>query len=69
MRVLAAQLVGIHSIPAIVRDLTDSQMLKLGLIENLKRKDFNIVEGQRLQNDARYLAFNSGTGSCRARPD
>jgi ParB family chromosome partitioning protein len=43
-RVLAARLVGILEVPAIVRDLSDQQMAKLNLVENLRRKDLNIVE-------------------------
>lgn len=47
MRVLAARLVRIPNIPAIVRDLTDKQMAKYNLVENLRRKDLNIVEKAR----------------------
>jgi len=47
MRVLAAREVGISSIPAIVKDLTDEQMARLCLVENLKRKDLNILEKAR----------------------
>jgi ParB family chromosome partitioning protein len=54
MRVLAARLAGIKSIPAIVRELSDEQMARLELVENLKRKDLTVVErarGYKLMQD------------------
>lgn len=38
---------GQHSIPAIVRDVSDEQAMALGLIENLQREDLNPLEEAR----------------------
>ena len=46
-RVLAARQVGISGVPAMVRDLSDKQMAKYNLVENLRRKDLNVVEKAR----------------------
>jgi len=43
-RVRAAQLAGLKEIPAIIRDLTEADLLEIGLIENLQRKDLNPIE-------------------------
>jgi len=40
----AAQKADLMSIPAIIRDATDQDMLKLALIENLQRQDLNPIE-------------------------
>src|SRR5687768_3286925 len=41
----AAQLAGLHEIPAIVRDdLSDSEALVVGLIENLQRESLTPIE-------------------------
>nr|PZN87805.1 MAG: chromosome partitioning protein ParB [Pseudomonadota bacterium] len=40
----AAQRVGLHSVPCIVRDLTDQEVLELGIIENVQRADLNPIE-------------------------
>lgn len=40
----AAQRVGLHSIPCIVRDLSDQEVLELGIIENVQRADLNAIE-------------------------
>lgn len=40
----AAQLVGLATIPAIVRDLTDEQSAEWGLVENVQREDLNPIE-------------------------
>ena len=44
MRVLACRNARIRSIPAIIRDLTDFEMARLGLAENLVRKNPNVIE-------------------------
>lgn len=40
----AAQRVGLHTIPCIVRDLSDQEVLELGIIENVQRADLNAIE-------------------------
>ena len=40
----AAQLVGIKSVPAIVRDLNNDETAKIALIENLQREDLNALD-------------------------
>ncbi len=43
-RFKAAQFAGFAEVPAIIRDLTDQELLEIGLIENLHRKDLNPME-------------------------
>lgn len=43
-RLRAAELAGVETIPAIVRDLTDQQIAEWALIENLQRQDLNAIE-------------------------
>ena len=43
-RVRAAILADLRVIPAICREVSDSDMLKLGLIENIQREDLNPIE-------------------------
>lgn len=43
-RYQAAQRAGLRTIPAVVRDVTDQEMLQLALIENLQRSDLNPLE-------------------------
>ncbi len=40
----AAQIVKLHEVPVIIRDLDDSTALGVALIENLQRSDLNIIE-------------------------
>src|SRR3954452_2918533 len=40
----AAQRAGLHSIPAIVRDVDESATAELALIENIQREDLNAIE-------------------------
>lgn len=35
---------GLESVPAVVRDMTDQQMMELAILENLQREDLNPVE-------------------------
>lgn len=46
-RFRAAELAGLKEIPAIIRDLTEAELLEIGLIENLQRKDLNPMEEAR----------------------
>lgn len=43
-RVRATVLAGLTRVPAICRDVSDDDMLKLGLIENIQRDDLNPIE-------------------------
>lgn len=40
----AAQRAQLHSVPAIVRDLDDTEVLELAIIENIQRADLNAIE-------------------------
>lgn len=40
----AAQLAGIHALPAVIRELEDREVLELGIIENIQRVDLDPVE-------------------------
>lgn len=40
----AAQKAGLHSVPVIVRDLDDREVLELAIIENVQRADLNAIE-------------------------
>jgi ParB family chromosome partitioning protein len=52
-RLRATKKAGIHTIPAIVRDVTDDNSLKYALLENLQREDLNPVEEARGLNSLR----------------
>ena len=43
-RYRAAQMAGFKEIPAIIRDLSDDDMIKQAIIENLQREDLNPIE-------------------------
>ena len=43
-RLRAAEMVGLESVPVIVRDASDDEMLTLALIENVQREDLNPIE-------------------------
>lgn len=43
-RFRAVKLIGYESIPAIVRDVSESEVLELALIENIQREDLNPIE-------------------------
>ncbi|WP_102106614.1 ParB/RepB/Spo0J family partition protein [Oceaniglobus roseus] len=40
----AAQLAQVHEVPAVVRDLDDTEVLEVAIIENIQRSDLNPVE-------------------------
>lgn len=40
----AAQIAGLISVPALVREIADEQALGIGLIENIQREDLNAIE-------------------------
>ena len=43
-RLKAARAAGLKEIPAIIRELSDQELLEIGLIENLQRRDLNPIE-------------------------
>lgn len=43
----AAQKAGLHTLPVIVRSLSDQQVLELAIIENVQRSDLNAIEEAR----------------------
>jgi ParB family chromosome partitioning protein len=43
-RYRASKIAGLQTIPAIIRSLTDQNKLELSLIENLQRRDLNVIE-------------------------
>ncbi len=43
-RLKAARIAGLNEVPAVIRDLSDQELLEIGLIENLLRKDLNPIE-------------------------
>jgi len=43
----AAQLAGLHTIPAVVRDIPDEAAVAVALIENIQREDLNPIEEAR----------------------
>ncbi len=43
-RVKACKMIGLDTIPAIVRDFTDQQMMEIALLENLQRENLNAIE-------------------------
>ena len=40
----AAQKAGLHTIPVIIREVTDRELLELAIIENVQRQDLNAIE-------------------------
>lgn len=54
----AAQLAGLGKVPAIVKDLSDSETLEIALIENLQRENLSAIEEaeglNRLMNEYEY---------------
>lgn len=40
----ASQIAGLKHIPAVIRDYTDAEMMEIALIENLQRRNLNMIE-------------------------
>ncbi len=40
----AAQMAGLHRMPVVVRELTDGEVLEIGIVENIQRADLNAIE-------------------------
>lgn len=43
-RTKAARLAGLETIPAIIKDFTDQEMMEIALIENIQREDLNPID-------------------------
>jgi len=43
-RLRAARMAGLETVPVVVRDLSDTEMLEMSIVENIQREDFNPVE-------------------------
>ncbi len=43
-RYRASQMAGLEKIPAVIRELTDQQMMEIALLENLQREDLSAIE-------------------------
>ena len=43
-RLRSAELVGLKTVPAIIRDIKEQQKLEIALVENIQRKDLNQIE-------------------------
>ena len=43
-RVKASIMAGLETIPAVIRNLTDEQMMEIALLENLQRENLNVIE-------------------------
>ena len=54
-RLKASKKAGLSEVPVVVKDLTDEEIIKMGLIENLQREDLNPIDEargiQRLQKE------------------
>ena len=40
----AAQMAGVHEIPSVVRDLSDSECYEIALVENIQRQDLSVID-------------------------
>ncbi len=58
-RFRAAQMAGLATVPALVRDVTDEQLFEWSLVENIHRRDLNAIERARAYQ--RYLGAFSLT--------
>ncbi len=43
-RFRASKLAGLTEVPAIIKELSDEDMMELAIIENLQREDLNAIE-------------------------
>jgi ParB family chromosome partitioning protein len=67
----ASQKAQLHEVPVIIKDLDDSQVLQIALIENLQRQDLNAIEEargyQRLMDEHAFSADHVGEAVSRSR--
>lgn len=70
-RFRASKLAGLSSIPCIIKDLSDEQIYKLSLIENIQREDLNPIDEaeayQRLIEKFRYTQEQLAEGLGKSR--
>ena len=59
-RFRASQLAGLTEVPAIIKELSDEDMMELVLIENLQREDLNAIEeAESYKNDDRFEYYTT----------
>lgn len=67
----ASQKAQLHEVPVIIKDLDDSQVLQIALIENLQRQDLNAIEEargyQRLIDEFAFSPEHVGEAVSRSR--
>ncbi len=51
----AAQIAGLRSIPAIIRQMNDAETMEIALIENIQREDLNAIEEARAYQELMQL--------------
>ena len=58
----ASQIAGLHNVPVVIRDLNESEVLEVGLIENMQRENLTAIEEalgfERLQSEYEYTQEN-----------
>ncbi len=60
-RFRASQLAGLTEVPAIIKELSDEDMMELAIIENLQREDLNAIEEAESykKNDDRFEYYTT----------
>ncbi|HGZ4119039.1 TPA: ParB/RepB/Spo0J family partition protein [Staphylococcus aureus] len=71
-RFRASKIAGLKYVPAIIKDLTDEDMMELAVIENLQREDLNAIEEaesyQRLMTDLKITQQEVAKRLSKSRP-
>ena len=68
----AAQIAGLHEVPALVRKMTDKEVMQIALIENLQRENLNPVEEAKAfnillqNNNSNYEELSTFVGKSRS---
>ena len=68
----AAQIAGIHEIPAVINQMTDEEAMQAALIENIQRENLNPVEEARAykvilkNNDVNYENLSNALGKSKS---
>ena len=59
-RFRASKLAGLTEVPAIIKELSDEDMMELAIIENLQREDLNAIEeAESYKNDDRFEHYST----------